>query len=286
MAHKHSLYDTDNHFVIDPYTRNITSQSPAKLILMQFDHNCERFTFEVPRFIDGHDMSLCDRVRIHYINAGSGETYKDVYEVDDLEISLDDENAVICSWLISQNATQIAGTLSFVLHYACHTDGVLDYAWHSNIFSQVKVLSGINNEECIVEQYPDILEQWRQELVDAGILAVESAVKNVVDDINVALIRTKGTLTLDVTKWNGKTQIASNLGKGDYVFFTPATIFDRELATNSGLFVTVLDSVVVFEVEELPETSIDLTYLIIGFETTEHGIEIYDGEVVVGEVNV
>lgn len=51
--HEHSIYDTDPHFVIDAVTRAITTQS-KKLKLMQYDHNSERLTFEMPRHIDGH----------------------------------------------------------------------------------------------------------------------------------------------------------------------------------------------------------------------------------------
>lgn len=66
MAHKHSVYDTDPHFAIDPITRAITNQSTTKTQLMQYDHNSERFTFEIPRLVDGHDMKLCDKIEIHY----------------------------------------------------------------------------------------------------------------------------------------------------------------------------------------------------------------------------
>ena len=65
MAHKHSVIDTDKHFVIDPVTREITNNS-EKLSLMQNDHNSETYTFEIPRNIDGHEMALCNVVEIHY----------------------------------------------------------------------------------------------------------------------------------------------------------------------------------------------------------------------------
>ena len=67
MSHIHSVYDGDTHFKIDPVTRQIENTS-GKVILMQNDHNSERFTFEIPRTIDGHDMSQCNAVEVHYIN--------------------------------------------------------------------------------------------------------------------------------------------------------------------------------------------------------------------------
>ena len=67
MRHIHSIYDTDQHFIIDPIDRSITSEA-EKVTLMQNDHLSERFTFELPRYIEGHDMSLTDKVEVHYLN--------------------------------------------------------------------------------------------------------------------------------------------------------------------------------------------------------------------------
>lgn len=58
MSHNHPILDNDPHFKIDKETRMIKDQSQTASILMQGDHNSERYTFEMPRYIDGHDMSL------------------------------------------------------------------------------------------------------------------------------------------------------------------------------------------------------------------------------------
>ena len=99
MAHKHSVYDTDLHFAIDPITRAITNMATAKTKIIQGDHNSERFTFEIPRLVDGHDMMLCDKIEVHYINLAANKTDKinDVYIVSDKQTSPDDENIVIFS---------------------------------------------------------------------------------------------------------------------------------------------------------------------------------------------
>lgn len=168
MAHIHSIIDMDKHFVIDPDTRTITNATLTKSVIMQYDHNSERITFEVPRYIDGHDMSLCDVVQVHYINISSDKRTQNVgvYEIDDLELGSSEESndVVICSWLISQNATQICGSLNFLLRYSCTTEGVVDYAWNTAIFSGITVSNGMYNGPAVVEEYADILEQWRQEL--------------------------------------------------------------------------------------------------------------------------
>ena len=121
MAHKHSVYDTDPHFAIDPITLDIINQSSGKTKLMQYDHNSERFTFEIPRLVDGHDMTQCDKIEIHYINvdAATKESKADVYTVDDKQLSPASEDVVIFSWLISKNATGYAGTLNFLVRFVC-----------------------------------------------------------------------------------------------------------------------------------------------------------------------
>jgi hypothetical protein len=158
------VYDNDTHFKIDPVTRQIKNES-GKVILMQNDHNSERFTFEIPRLIDGHDMSVCNKVEVHFINLKADKTEKcaDVYLVEDLQVSPDSEEVVICSWLISQNATKHAGSLNFVLRFACLTDDVIDYQWYTDIHKGITISESISNTEAVATDYSDILEQWRQE---------------------------------------------------------------------------------------------------------------------------
>lgn len=166
MAHKHSVYDTDAHFKIDGVTRAVKNDSATKTVVVQHDHNSERFTFELPRYVDGHDMSLCNVVQIHYINIDSvdkSKNYPGVYEVEDLQISPDDEEVVILSWLISRNATQFVGNLSFAIHFAC-TSGEDDYAWNTAKHTNIYVTEGIYNGEVVAEEYADILDQWSARL--------------------------------------------------------------------------------------------------------------------------
>lgn len=172
MALKHTVYDTDAHFKIDPITRMIKNESSNKNVLIQHDHNSERFTFEIPRMVDGHDMSKCDVVQIHYINIDSQDknnTSKDAHDVDDLQISPDGDDVVICSWLIDGKATKYAGSLNFLVTFKCiGDDGSACYVWHTAIFTGIFVSPGIDNGEAITEDYSDVLEQWRKELYEAA----------------------------------------------------------------------------------------------------------------------
>lgn len=170
MKHIHSVYDTDSHFSISPITRAIKNESSKKTTVMQYDHNSERFTFEMPREIEGHDMTLCNRVEVHYINTASNKSgeSKNFYVVDDLQTSPEDDTIVICSWLISQNATMFAGSLAFLLRFVCLSEeGEVTYSWNTDVFKGISVSSGIfNNSEEVIEPYPDALAHFDAKIAD------------------------------------------------------------------------------------------------------------------------
>lgn len=164
MSHPHSIYDTDPHFSIDPDTRVITNKSGTKPVIVQLDHNSERFTFELPRFIEEHDMSLCDSVQVHYINIGSKEQVADRHDLTDLQISPDSDDVVICSWLIPREATSLSGTLSFAISFSCSENGEVVYAWGTLPYKDITIGQGINNSNAIAKEYADILQQWEEDI--------------------------------------------------------------------------------------------------------------------------
>lgn len=166
MAHIHSVYDSDKHFEINPATRALINHTPEKVSLMQFDHDSERITFELPRTIEGHDMTTCNVVEVHYLNidAKTKESNPGLYEVDDLQLSPAGDDVAICSWLVSSNATQLVGPLYFRVSFKCSSAGEVDYLWSTAIYKGLVVDEGINNGDSITAEYADILEQWRNSL--------------------------------------------------------------------------------------------------------------------------
>lgn len=168
MAHIHSVYDTDKHFTIDPATRELVNQTPGKARIMQFDHRSERITFDLPKIVEGHDMTTCNRVEVHYINidAKTKVQNNDIYDVADMQESPEDENIAICSWLIDGNATQLAGPLYFRLRFVCSSQGEVDYAWHTDIYKGLSVSDGILNTNNVVADYSDILAAWDERITE------------------------------------------------------------------------------------------------------------------------
>ena len=164
MAHTHAITDSDTRFVINPITRAIRNDSSRKVTLIQYDHNSERFTFELPRFVEGHDMAICNKVEVHYLNidANTKERKSGLYTVDDIQI---DGDNVVCSWLVSENATQFVGSLSFLLRYSCVSGEEVVYAWHTAVYTGISISMGINNAEAVTGEYVDIIEQWKNEVI-------------------------------------------------------------------------------------------------------------------------
>ena len=166
MSHIHEVNDSDNKFIVDGISRAIKNTSASKTTVMQFDHNSEVFTFEIPRYIEGHDMMECNRVEVHYLNIDTStkEENEGIYLVNDLKVNESDENKLTCSWIISQNATMLVGSLNFLLRFICLTDDVIDYVWNTSICSGIYVSKGIYNSEIVAEQYLDTIKAWENRL--------------------------------------------------------------------------------------------------------------------------
>ena len=224
MAHTHSVIDDDLRFVIDPSTREIGNGS-QKVKLIQYDHNSEQFTFEIPRFVEGHDMSLCNSIRVNYININRStrEQNPGVYEVSDIQTK---EDNIIFNWLVSRNATQYVGPLNFLIKFMCFDeDGNVIYEWHSDIFKNASVSAGINNEETIEEVYPDILEKWKNEILAEIPILTPQTVKRIesLDFDNMVNLR--------------------DLDSGSYVLygkFKPHSGSDTTLTFSSELLVNIV----------------------------------------------
>lgn len=201
MVHVHNVHDTDTNFSIDPITRVIKNQSSKKTTLMQNDHNSERFTFELPRYIEGHDMSLCNEAEVHYLNISTDKKKSNsgIYVMTDLQISPDDSGKMICSWLISKNATQLVGALTFRLRFECIEGKEIIYAWHTAIHTSISISDGINADESFAMEYVDIIEQWKK-AIKAEI--TDDVNKNVTEWKELESGKVRGEMTSFSAAWN------------------------------------------------------------------------------------
>lgn len=167
-SHTHTddiIVDADAHFTIDTVTRAISNASNKKLTLMQYDNKSERYSFDIDRVIDGHDLTDCNRVQIHFLNTGSNRTkHVGLYLVDDVEVLETDDKKITFTWLISQNATLLSGTLQFLVSFECVDGDTILYRWSSSIFSSITITPGMDNDNTIVELYADELLTWENSM--------------------------------------------------------------------------------------------------------------------------
>lgn len=193
MAHTHPVVDSDSRFVINSTTREISTTSD-KLELIQGDHQSERITFEIPKIVEGHDMSLSDRIEVHYINIDrrTNATSRDVYIIDDAAV---DGDNLTFSWLISGNATKYYGRLNFIILFEClDPDGNYTYKWNTEICKLLTIGEGISNTSAVIEDHSDILEKFKKEILEEVGAILQDDLQNAT---NAALAQAKASGEFD-----------------------------------------------------------------------------------------
>ena len=186
-THTHVIKDVDTRFIVDPVTRQMKNVGSTKTVLVQYDHNSERFTFELPRTIEEHDMSLCDKAEVHFLNVDAKNQQKFSKSSSECtNFCLIGESSFSCSWTVPPEATLYAGKLSFIVAYKCFdTLGNLIYSFGSDMFI-LDIKESINAGETVVTNYADILRQWKEELYNAGYINASTMQKSI-SDLNTAL---------------------------------------------------------------------------------------------------
>lgn len=206
--------DKDYHFLINPIDRSINPYPDSsenapnatnKIKIMQYDHNSEVFTIELPRWVEGHDMLRCNRIEVHFLNIGDAGTNEGIHLIDTDTITkiAGDAERIMFSWPISMAATQYVGTLSFAIRFACAEpaksvdadEAELLYAWNTLPYNKIQVGKSINNTDVVLEKYQDILSQWEYKL-GIGVKSVKQTTKSLVSG---------GTNVITVTLTDGRT---------------------------------------------------------------------------------
>lgn len=232
MTHEHDIKNSAHSFLINPSDRGIYKTSPGNITLMQGDHNSVTFSFRMPRYIGGHDMSLCNKIELNYTNVSLDKVNKteDVHIVKDMVIDTTDENYVLFSWTLTKNATKYAGALSFLIEFACvKEDATVDYSWHTNKHT-LTMTEGMDNTEAVIEVVSDVLAAWEAEVIKKAseiyTKEIEEFKKAVNEDIKTFKTDlTEGNITVkEATNANS----ATNDGEGNNIVETYETKEDAD----------------------------------------------------------
>lgn len=131
---------------IDVNTRTITVTDSLKIAGVMADNNVKRIFFKTNKEAQIIDLSQLE-IHINYLNA-NGEA--DKYSVTDKKVEGD---YITFSWLISDFATKYKGEIKFIV---CMENENGEH-WNSTI-ATLEVLEGLETDEAIIEQNPDVLE--------------------------------------------------------------------------------------------------------------------------------
>lgn len=188
MNHSHELVDDGKHFIIDPQTREIKHE--GQVYMVRGDHNSSVFTFEIPRYIDGHDMSASSEVVINFTNIGTNGTDKNIgaFVCKDVSLAEGESDIVTFSWSASIDATKYAGIVDVSVEFICKDDsGEIIYTWNTDILKDaVFILDSLKNYDEILDQYVDVIAD-KDSLIESQDAAIEEAC-NLLDELNGEVI--------------------------------------------------------------------------------------------------
>lgn len=103
-----------------------------------------------------------------YINYLRSDSYRAAYKADNITVDASNSSIMHFDWTISRNVSSVTGKIVFLVCVKkTDADGNESNHWNSELCKDCYVSEGLEpNAEELKEAYPDIIEQWHQELLD------------------------------------------------------------------------------------------------------------------------
>ena len=201
----------NDFLIIEHDFRSIRIPEKKKFIGVMNDANVNRLCFKAPRYYGDVDLSEFE-FRINFINANGDE---DIYPVDDLVVSNDEEDTLVFSWLVGRVACAYEGEVEFSVHAYFIEDDIVEREYYTLAHTMVVLPTIIVDAALIFVEYPDAIQQLidriiklRAEVtfgegmdVDSELdLESDNPVRNsvITDALKNALDVTDGILSIDV----------------------------------------------------------------------------------------
>lgn len=147
--------DMEPHIVVDT-NRHITVPEELKRLGVQHDHDIETVTFDCPRYWDGHDMS---KMAV-YINYMTPVGKAGAYMAENISVDDVDSSVMHFTWTISGHVTENKGKLQFLVCVKkTDGDGMVVNHWNSELCESAYISEGLETEELILQEYPDLVTQ-------------------------------------------------------------------------------------------------------------------------------
>ena len=147
--------DTEEYCMLESDTsRVVVVPDRYKNFGVEEDTNVERVKFKFPKIVgDNVDLTTLN-LRINFQNASGG---LDKYVVDDVAEA--DDGYITFSWVIQDGVTPKSGLIYFVVQAVKVTsNGSVEKKWSTTLNKIGQVLEGLEVDETIAQQNPDIIE--------------------------------------------------------------------------------------------------------------------------------
>ena len=163
---------SDEALEIDLVTRNIKIPTTKTFIGVENDSDVNVIPFKLSSTYNGIDLTDFTFF-VNYINANAE---RDAYEVTD---AAEKDGEITFTWTVSHKASSYRGDLSFIVcAKKFDTDGVTVVKSINTTVATLKVLKGIESSAHIAQQYADLMEQWKQSIIDSVGGDIDKAVSN------------------------------------------------------------------------------------------------------------
>ena len=143
--------------MIDNDLRTITIPEGVKHLGVENDDEVLGLRFRMPKEYDGIDLSSFD-IRVKYVNAdGDGD-------VDTIQNKIVTADNIEFTWLVSKFAVASKGEVEFNVCLRKLSGSNVDKEFNTTP-AKLPVLRGLMVEEQMKQKYPDIIEEWHQEIL-------------------------------------------------------------------------------------------------------------------------
>lgn len=145
MANHSTVRDTGAFFTIVPETREVQVPSTHKVIGVVGDHLAEQLTFEIPKYIDSHDIRGCARRYVEWENVEGERGSDQLVELTELPEGAQPE-MLYFTWTIRDRLAAAKGLVQFSVHFEdVDTNGLRLYHWGTTTCKICEIRDSINH---------------------------------------------------------------------------------------------------------------------------------------------
>ena len=153
----------EKEFIVIKQDRSITIPESLRKLGVKRDHNVNTLTFNCLRFWNGHDLTDLTI----YINYQRSDGEKGSSIAENVRVDEEDANIIYFDWTIKGHVTKIAGNVTIsVCAKETDEEGIEIIHWNTEGNKTTYISDGLECNEEISEQYPDVINQI-QDNIDA-----------------------------------------------------------------------------------------------------------------------